>query len=95
MNFPKTFRHDHVLRDEKNMPLARVILRDDRVYEPGQPIEVALLTVPLAKMRKVRGRVFWADGFAYQVPDDLPGLKLREAGGKHTVNNFSLQLVGK
>ena len=91
--FPKTFRHDHVLRDEKNLPLARVILRDDRVYEEGEPIEVALLTAPVAKMKKIVGRIFWADGFSYRVPSDISPLKLKEASGKHMVNNFHLQPV--
>ena len=91
--FPKTFRHDHVLRDEKNRPLARAILRDDRVYEEGEPIEVAILTVPVAKMKKVRGRTFWVDGVPYRIPDDLSPLKLKEVAGKHMINNFHLRPV--
>jgi len=91
--FPKVFRHDHVLRDAKNMPLARVVLLDDRSYEEGKPIAVALLTVPVAKMKKVKGHLFYADGNAYKVPDDLSPLKLKEVAGKHMVNNFYLQPV--
>lgn len=88
--FPKTFRHDHVLRDEKNRPLARVILRDDRGYVEGEPIAVAILTVPVAKMKKVQGRTFWVDGTPYRVPDDLLPMKLKEVAGKHMINNFHL-----
>lgn len=91
--FPKVFRHDHVLRDAKFRPVARAILRDDNDYEEGEPIALALMTVPVAKMKKVKGQLFYADGTAYKVPDDLSPLKMKEVGGKHMVNNFYLQPV--
>ena len=91
---PKMFRHDHVLRDKKGVPLARVILVDDNAYEEGEPIAVALLSAPVATVRKVLGRTFYADGIEYRIPPDIAPLKMKERGGKHLVNNFYLQPVG-
>jgi hypothetical protein len=91
---PQVFKHDHVLRDENRIPLGRVVLMNDRDYEPGKPIQVALLTVPVAKMKSVLGWVFYVDGMPYRVQDDIHPIRIRETGGKHMVNNFTLVPVG-
>jgi|GEM_PF-5730419 len=91
---PQVFKHDHILRDENRIPLGRVVLLDDKDYEPGKPIKVALLTVPVAKMKSVLGWVFYVDGMPYKVQDDIHPIRVRETGGKHMVNNFTLVPVG-
>jgi len=88
---PKMFRHDHVLRDQKGLPVGRVVLVDDSSYEEGEPIAVALMTVPLAKMMKLKGRLFYVDGIPYKLPDDISALKMKTSAGKHLVNNFYLE----
>jgi hypothetical protein len=87
---PKVFQHDHVLRDENRIPIGRVVLVDDKSYAPGKPIDIALLTVPVAKMKTIEGQVFYVDGLPYKVPEGLHPIKVRESGGKHLVNSFTL-----
>jgi hypothetical protein len=87
---PQVFKHDHVLRDENRIPLGRVVLVNDKAYEPGKPIQVALMTVPVSKMKSVLGWVFYVDGRPYRVQSDIHPIRVREAGGKHMVNNFTL-----
>ena len=43
----KTFKQDHIVRDEKGRPLGRIVMRDDNAYEEGKDIEVAILEIPL------------------------------------------------
>jgi len=87
----KTFEVDHIVRDIKGMPLGRIILIDDDVYDEGEPINVALLTVPLSKTKKVQGLTYYVDGHPYRIPLDLSNIKTNQVGDKHLVNNFVLK----
>jgi len=90
---PKTFGKDHVLRSEKNTPIARVVLQSGVEFVPGEPLPVAMLTVSTTQVKKVPGRVFYADGLPYRVPADLSPLKITISGSKILVNNFYLEPV--
>ena len=91
--FPKTLLHDHVVRDVQGVPLGRAILLMDDSYREGESLRVALLTVSVAKAKKVQSLVFYLDGLPYRVSPDTPALRIRQHGAVHRVNNFVLEPV--
>lgn len=93
MELPKTFAQDHVARDRNGMPLGRVILYSDESYHEGHPFRVALLTVSVARAKKVQALTFYIDGIPYRIPPSVPDLRVRQDQAVHRVNNFTLEPV--
>ena len=93
MTVVKTFLSDHVVRDNKGLPLGRIILINDDVYEEGKPVHVAILTIPLARTKKAQGLTYYLDGNPYKIPANLSPIKITQSGNKHLINNFILEPV--
>ena len=92
-NAPKTFKHDHAVRDPAGRPIGRIIFAGGVEPEIGKPLQVALLIIPAAYTRNVLSFVFYLDGVAYRVPADTPKIKISFADGQHKVNHVVLQPV--
>ena len=85
-----TFKHDHIIRDEKGLPLGRVILKDDSQYKSGMDaIPVVLLKMPTSI--SVLGLRVFIDGIPYQIPKDLDSTKLSQRGLDFVITNFYLR----
>lgn len=69
---PKTFRQDHVIRDEMGKPLGRIVMRNDGAYQEGKDIEVAILKIPVELKEHIVGSIIYVDEYGYKIPENLP-----------------------
>lgn len=83
-----TFKQDHLIRDEKGIPIGRIILRDDSEYVPGQDLNIALLKVPLSFKIPVKNLIFYVDGVKYQVPDNILSIRMKKRDKDYIVSSF-------
>jgi len=93
MTIVKSFKRDHAVRDRMGRPIGRIVLRDDSAYEEGEPVDVALLTVPVTEIAKIKALVLYLDGHPYRVPEDVPDARIIISMGRHRVNSFMLEPV--
>jgi len=87
---PRTFSFDHVLRDVNGRAVGRAILLRDSECVVGEPIRLAVLTIPVSLTKNPKSLRYYVDGTPYRIPSDLPPLKLSQSGALHRVNSFSL-----
>lgn len=90
---PKTFKHDHAVRDPAGRPIGRIILSGGTEPEIGKPFPVALLLVPVTYTKNILSFVFYLDGVAYRVPASTPKIRISLANGQHKVNHVVLEPV--
>ena len=90
---PKTFKHDHAVRDPAGRPIGRVILAGSKEPEIGKPFPVALLLIPVTYTKNILSFVFYLDGVAYRVPANTPKIRINVIGGQHKVNHVVLEPV--
>lgn len=72
-------------------PVGRVILA--RPYIAGEPLAVSVLKVPKQYFSSILGQVFWIDGLAYKVPNNLNPIKVTGNKLDFLVNNFYMERV--
>ena len=87
---PKTFKYDHVIRDEKGKPVGRVVMRDDDAYEPGKDIQVAILKIPIEFRESILGSLVFVDEYCYKLPDKLPNFRLNKRNKDWVASSFIL-----
>lgn len=87
----KTFRYDHVIRDEIGKPLGRVVMRNDEVYEEGKDIEISILKIPLEFRDRILGSFVFVDGYKYKIPEKLPKFRLNKRDRDWVASSFILQ----
>ena len=88
---PKTFKYDHVVRDEKGVPVGRIVLRSDDSYVEGADIQVSILRVPMELRDSVLGTYIYIDGFRYRVPKKFPEFRFNKRGNEWVASSFILE----
>ena len=86
----KTFKYDHLIRDEQGVPVGRVVMRNDSLYEAGEDIQIALLTIPVQFKESILGSFVYADGFRYKIPQTLPNFRVNKRGLNWVASSFVL-----
>lgn len=85
------FQMDHVLRDDSEVPIARVVLKDGFVFEKGKPIPVVILMVANSLNINPLVHTYYADGHPYKVPSDISPIRVTNSQGKKYINSFTLE----
>ena len=93
MNFLKTFRYDHIARSDKGVPLARVVLWDEKSYVEGEDIKVSVMSMPVSLIPHPLGQYFYIDTYKYVVPNNLEKVKWSKNGLDWYLSNFLLRRV--
>ena len=88
---PKTFKYDHVVRDEKGVPVGRIVLRSDDSYAEGESLQVSILRVPVQLRDNVLGTYIYVDGYRYKVPQKLPSFRFNKRGNEWVASSFVLE----
>lgn len=88
-----SFKLDHMIRGSIGEPIGRAVLRDDNALKVGEDIQISLFKIPIVFGIEPRGLKVFIDSVPYQVPDNLPNLKLNKRGGDLVVSNFTLKCL--
>lgn len=88
---PKTFALDHIVRNEKGLPIGRIVLYDDNSYIPGEDVRVALLKVPLQFKNSIKGLQFYVDEYLYEVPEDINDIRVNTRDQDLVASSFILK----
>ena len=85
------FRYDHLVRTADWRVLGKAILGGE--YRPGERVAILLLEVPKVFWHAPKGQFCWIDGKRYQVPMELPDLRIGSNSTSWLLNNFWLEPV--
>ena len=88
---PGTFRFDHVLRDDRGVPVGRAVMVDDEGYQEGKDIQIVLLKIPLQFREKILGSFVYIDGFRYKLPESLPEFRINKRERDWVASSFILR----
>ena len=94
MNSPDYFSRDHIVRDEKNRPIGRAVLKND--FKPHEDLQVVVLKIPVVKVKSktIFGMIIYINKEPYYIPKDLPKSKLASNKLDHRLGLFVLQYIG-
>lgn len=92
---PNYFSRDRIVRDSKNRPIGRAVLRDD--FKPYEDLKVVVLKIPLVKTdgETVLGMTVYINEEPYLIPNDLPKSKVMSNKLDHRVGTFILKYMGE
>jgi hypothetical protein len=88
---PGTFRFDHVLRDDKGVPVGRAVMLEDDAYAEGKDIPIVILKIPLQFRDKILGSFVFVDGFRYKLPESLPEFRINKRENDWVASSFILR----
>ena len=88
---PETFKFDHVLRDDRGVPVGRVVMQDDDAYQPGKDIPIVILKIPLQFRDKILGSIVYVDGYRYKLPESLPEFRINKRAKDWVASSFILR----
>ena len=94
MTSPDYFSRDHIVRDAKNCPIGRAVLRDD--FKPYEDLKVVVLKIPVVKAesKTILGMTIYINEEPYYIPKDLPKSKLASNKLDHRLGLFVFKYIG-
>jgi hypothetical protein len=93
IDFKKTFKYDHLVRNEKGVPMGRVIMWKENEYVEGEDIKVSIMSLPVQLIPHPLGQYFYIDTYKYQTPIVLDKVKWNKNGLDWYLSNFVLKRV--
>lgn len=89
-----TFEKDRLFRDVKGVPLGRIVMFDESLYEPGmESIMVAVLKIPYSEELSVSNLEGFVDGYKYRIPTTVHDIKVNRRDRDWVISNFFLRRV--
>jgi len=85
----KTFICDKVARNEKRIPIGKVILNDDKEYVEGQSVKVSVMKILTQFCSQPIGYELYIDGYKYKIPP-MNKIKYHKTGAEWWLSNFVL-----
>lgn len=90
---PMTFGQDHLARDCRGSVIGRLVLVDDKGFELGKDLKVALFKIPKVFDLSPLGLVVFIDGKKYQVPETLVGFRVNRRKEDIIISSFVLKCI--